>query len=101
MSKKDDLLKPNLLTVHVIIRGMVQGVSFRANLRKRARELHVVGWARNLSDGSVEALLQGENSKIDLLREWCWIGPKSAKVDSVSVERVAMGKTYEDFSILF
>lgn len=100
MFKEDDLGKSTLLTIHVIIRGRVQGVSFRSSLRNKAEELNVAGWTRNLSDGTVEALLQGENRNVDLLCEWCWVGPKSAKVDSVSEERVETEKIYQDFSIL-
>lgn len=101
MSKNVKLGKSDLLTIHVIIRGRVQGVSFRSSLRNKAEELMVAGWARNLSDGSVEALLQGDKRNVDLLRDWCWIGPRSAKVDSINVERVETEKIYQDFSILF
>jgi acylphosphatase len=64
----------------------VQGVFFRAWTREEARTLHVSGWVRNCSDGSVEAQLEGdlgaEEAVIELMRE----GPPGAEVESVQVE---------------
>lgn len=67
------------------IRGLVQGVGFRAALTRRARSLGVAGWVRNLSDGTVEAVVEGDPARVDQVIEWCHRGPRGAAVDAVSV----------------
>jgi acylphosphatase len=63
----------------------VQGVFFRADLRDRARSLGIAGWVRNEPDGSVEASLEGEEERVDLLLSWCRRGPSGARVEEVDV----------------
>lgn len=87
-------------TVHVIILGRVQGVSFRSNLKRRADQVDVKGWTRNLSDGSVEAVLQGEKSKVKEVLEWCRNGPKLARVNSVRESRIDPKTIYRNFVVL-
>lgn len=72
--------------VKVTVRGRVQGVSFRAMMHLIALENGVDGWVRNRSDGSVEALLQGEEESVRRVIEWARVGPPRAKVSSVSEE---------------
>ena len=67
------------------IRGKVQGVYFRESLKNEAHKSGISGWVRNRGDGSVEALLQGEEASVDQLVEWCRHGPPQARVDSVDV----------------
>lgn len=69
----------------VRIRGLVQGVYFRAELRERARARGVAGWVRNVADGSVEAVLEGDEEAVEQLIEWCRRGPRGARVDDVSI----------------
>lgn len=71
---------------HVRITGRVQGVGFRAWMRKTAAHMGIQGWVRNRRDGSVEAVIAGDASKVDEMLTMCWQGPPSAKVDGVSVE---------------
>ncbi len=59
---------------------------FRSSLSVLASEEGVAGWVRNLPDGSVEALLEGEETSIAKLVEWAHHGPPRARVDSVKVE---------------
>ena len=70
--------------IRLIISGKVQGVFFRVSLRDQARDLGVSGWARNTSDGTVEALIEGDSRKVDQIINWCWRGPPGAKVENVS-----------------
>lgn len=70
----------------VIIEGRVQGVFFRDSTRQEAQRLGVTGWVRNRRDGSVEALLEGEEEKVQALIRWCEHGPPLAQVRRVSVE---------------
>ncbi|EXU73673.1 MULTISPECIES: acylphosphatase [Erwinia] len=67
--------------------GVVQGVGFRYHTQSEARHLGLTGYARNLSDGSVEVLIIGEAQKVDALISWLKAGgPRSAKVERVLVE---------------
>lgn len=70
---------------HAIIRGRVQGVSFRACTQAEARQHGVVGWVRNLPDGSVELEAQGEAEAVAALLTWCGHGPRAARVDEIVV----------------
>ena len=71
---------------HLHIRGRVQGVSFRYYTRQQAISKGVNGWVRNLGDGRVEAVVQGDESKVREVIAWCKHGPSSARVDNVWVE---------------
>jgi acylphosphatase len=66
-------------------RGRVQGVFFRSEARDRARSLGLAGWIRNVPDGSVEAVFEGEDERVDALLAWCRRGPAGARVDEVEV----------------
>jgi acylphosphatase len=70
-------------SVHWLVRGRVQGVSFRAFVRKQARVLGVEGWVRNLSTGEVEVAARGSASALARLREVAAAGPMLARVDSL------------------
>ncbi|HME69759.1 MAG TPA: acylphosphatase [Myxococcota bacterium] len=72
-----------LVRRRLIVRGRVQGVAFRYATRERARALGVDGWVRNLPDGSVEAVLEGEPGLVDELAAFCRVGPPAARVDRV------------------
>jgi acylphosphatase len=61
----------------------VQGIGFRDALRSEALRLGVTGWVRNLTDGSVEALAQGDPAAIAALLEWARRGPPAARVERV------------------
>jgi len=68
----------------------VQGVFFRREISYLARQLGVTGWTRNLSDGSVEVVAEGDKEAIDKLIQFCRVGPSGARVRNISVE-------WEDF----
>ncbi len=72
--------------IHVIVRGRVQGVYFRASTRNRARQLGLAGWVRNCPDGSVELIAEGGQEKLAQLVTWCHEGPSGAVVTDASVE---------------
>jgi len=69
----------------VRIHGQVQGVFFRDTARRRAETHGVAGWARNCSDGSVEAVFEGEAEAVEQLVEFCRRGPSRARVDRIDV----------------
>jgi acylphosphatase len=77
---------PQRVTIKIIVKGRVQGVSFRASLRERADRRRVEGWVRNRTDGSVEALLQGFAEDVRDVADWATVGPPLSKVSEVEEE---------------
>ena len=71
---------------HLWIEGRVQGVWFRGACAEQARALDVSGWARNLPDGRVEVVAEGERRAVERLVAWCHHGPPAAQVTGVQVE---------------
>ncbi len=77
---------------HVLGAGRVQGVAFRWYAHARAGELGVDGWVRNLEDGRVEALLEGETERVLAILRWLARGPPAARVTACEVsERAPLG----------
>ncbi len=70
---------------HVRIMGRVQGVYYRSSLQQQAQAMGILGWCRNMPDGSVEALLSGSKEAVDALIQWCHLGPPNAQVERVEV----------------
>ncbi len=70
---------------HVWITGRVQGVFFRAYTRDAAQRIGVTGWVRNLPDGRVEAVLEGEMDKVEAMIEWCREGSPLSRVETVEI----------------
>ncbi len=71
---------------HVIVSGRVQGVFFRDSTQHEARRLGVDGWVRNLDDGTVEAVFEGDVSAVEAMLDFCRGGPERARVDRLEVE---------------
>ena len=74
---------------HVFVSGTVQGVYYRANTRDRATEAGVDGWVRNLPDGRVEAVFEGDEAAVESMVEWCHEWSPAANVSAVD-------ETYEE-----
>jgi acylphosphatase len=84
--------------VHIRIRGLVHGVSFRSSMAQLASDAGVRGWVRNLPDGTVEAFLEGEERKVKRVVDWAKFGPPRARVDKLEVEP-ATPRNHRDFRI--
>lgn len=84
---------------HVIFFGRVQGVFFRDNTRRKAEELGVTGWVRNLRDGSVEALIEGPKEKVEELIEWCRTNQPYARVTEAKVSWEEYRGEFQEFFI--
>ena len=69
----------------VTVRGRVQGVFFRDSTREQAQANGVAGWARNMSDGTVEAVLEGDASAVERVLGFLKSGPSHADVEGVEV----------------
>lgn len=87
--------------VHLVITGRVQGVWFRANTQKKAKTLDLKGWVKNLPDGRVEAVFEGEKEQIDRIIEWCKKGPSFARVDDVQIQWETPMGDFTTFTITY
>lgn len=84
---------------HLLIRGQVQGVCFRYYTRRTALKEGVTGWVRNLPDGRVEVIVEGDEQAVAATIAWCRQGPEIAQVDQIDIlEQDASGE-FADFSI--
>ena len=80
--------------VRVIVSGRVQGVWFRSETERIARERGLAGWVRNRPDGRVEGVFEGNDADVDAAVAWCRRGPRLAQVESVAVsEESPLGET--------
>jgi acylphosphatase len=86
---------------HVIVEGLVQGVSFRDYTRRQAFILHLTGWVRNLSDGSVEAMLCGADSDITRMLDWLRQGSPRSRVDNLRIRQVPATEHFTTFAIRY
>jgi acylphosphatase len=75
-----------MLRARLLVRGRVQGVSFRWSARHEAGRLGLSGWVRNEIDGSVQLEIQGERAAVDAMLAWCRRGPPGASVSGVETE---------------
>ncbi len=87
--------------LHVFVSGRVQGVFFRSNTRKKALELGLTGWVRNLMDGRVEAVFEGDEPTLQKALLWCRKGPSHAAVEDVEVYWEEPTGEFETFSIRY
>ena len=79
--------------------GLVQGVGFRYSARREAKRLQLTGYAKNLSDGTVEILLCGEKPNIKDFIEWCKEGPRLAQVAKLDIKWEEPDREYVTFEI--
>ncbi|MFQ6050446.1 MAG: acylphosphatase [Candidatus Hydrothermarchaeota archaeon] len=86
---------------HVFISGRVQGVFFRSHTRRTAIDLGITGWVRNLRDGRVEAVFEGEKDKVERMINWCRRGPPHAKVTSVDVKWEEYKGEFDGFEVRY
>jgi acylphosphatase len=83
----------------VVVSGRVQGVGFRQHAVEQAQRLGLTGWVRNLPDGRVEALAEGEKAAVETLVAWCKRGPRLARVDEARVSWEPHRGEFADFRI--
>lgn len=86
--------------VHVFVSGKVQGVYYRQTTSYEAQKLNIHGWIRNLRDGRVEAIFEGEKANIDKLLSWCNKGPKDAIVKDIEIIQEQYKNEYTNFQII-
>lgn len=89
-----------MIEIYCVASGKVQNVAYRDYVQTSAGELGLLGWTRNLSDGTVEVCVQGLPDDLKDFVEYLWEGSLSAKVDSVSIDWRTAKEVFEDFSII-
>ena len=73
-------------TVHLVIKGKVQGVFYRATAKDAADEIGITGWVKNTEEGNVEIEASGSNEQLERFVKWCKLGPRRAIVTEVVIE---------------
>jgi len=94
-------MKEEKVGAHVLVSGIVQGVFFRANTAEKAKELSLLGWVKNLPDGRVEAVFEGEKEKIEEIIDWLKSHPGMSKVEKVEVDWQEAKGDFENFEIRY
>tara|TARA_B100000029_G_C16761784_1_gene662117 strand:+ start:198 stop:476 length:279 start_codon:yes stop_codon:yes gene_type:complete len=91
----------SLKQIHIFIAGRVQGVFFRQSTRVMAIKNNVNGWVRNLDDGRVEIVVQGQEKDIDNLTDWCRTGPANSRVDEFELKEEPIIEEFENFEVRY
>jgi acylphosphatase len=87
--------------IHIFIVGRVQGVFFRQSTRVMAIKNNVTGWVKNLNDGRVEIIAEGETQNIDNLIIWCKTGPANSRVDEFELSEENFTSEFENFEVRY
>ena len=87
--------------VRLFIKGKVQGVFFRQALKVMAKKNNVNGWVRNLNDGRVEAVLEGEDLDVSTLVEWAHAGSANARVEDIEIKNEKYKEEFTKFEVLY
>lgn len=89
------------IRVHIWVTGRVQGVYFRYAVEEEAQDRGITGWIRNLPDGRVEGIFEGEGPRIQELLAFCQRGPMYARVDRVEVREEPFRGEFRRFEIRY
>ena len=87
--------------IRIIVTGKVQGVFFRQALKVMAKKNNVFGWVKNLKDGRVEAVLEGDEEKVSRLVEWAHGGPANARVEDVEILNEKFSGEFSKFDVVY
>ncbi len=93
-------MEKEIIRAHIFIEGRVQGVFFRVWTHKKASELALKGWVRNLSDGRVEAVFEGPKEKVEEMVEKCREGPRVAGVKHIDINWEKATGEFKKFEIM-
>lgn len=87
--------------VRIFVTGRVQGVFFRQALKVTAKKNGIFGWVRNLSDGRVEAVLEGDGSRVDRVIKWAHTGPANSRVEDVDIKNEEHLGEFDSFVVRY
>ena len=100
MLSKDMVEKDDLRQAHIVVSGMVQGVSFRHHTAQKAKELCIVGWVKNTTCGNVEITVEGKATVLKEFIDWCHAGSPFSRVEKVAVEWKEPTQMFSSFDVL-
>jgi len=86
---------------HVIISGDVQGVGYRSFLKREAQKLGICGWVKNRDDGTVEAVIQGEDIPLAKIIQKVKVGPDVGWVKDVDIQEEVVNESITTFQVLY
>ena len=89
------------IRAHVFVSGWVQGIFFRQNTKQKAESHGVTGWVRNLDDGRVEAVFEGEEEDVKALVDFCRKGPRGAVITNVDVAFERFTGEFRNFRVTY
>ncbi|WP_168800174.1 acylphosphatase [Methylophaga sp. SB9B] len=84
---------------HLLIKGRVQGVGYRMSTQIAAKKIGLTGWVRNLSDGQVEIVAEGDLIQLQQFVDWAWQGPRFAEVIDIQINEQPVTGEFETFEI--
>ena len=87
--------------IRIFVTGRVQGVFFRQMLKVKAKQNDVYGWVKNLKDGRVEAILEGNTENVSRLVEWAHSGPANAIVENVEIQNEKFTGEFLRFDVIY
>lgn len=89
------------IRAHLLISGRVQGVCYRMETKFAADRFGVLGWVRNMLDGRVEALVEGNRDQVETLIEWCRTGPPAARVHDIEITWEPYRNEFHSFEVTY
>lgn len=89
------------MRARLIVKGIVQGVNFRYYTQRQAQKYNVTGWVMNRPDGTVAALLEGEQGDVETMIDWCRHGPPSARVTELVVQPEEYRGEFQSFLVKY
>ncbi|MGY5148980.1 MAG: acylphosphatase [Candidatus Nitrosopumilus sp. bin_68KS] len=87
--------------IRIFVTGRVQGVFFRQTLKAKAKQNDVFGWVKNLKDGRVESVLEGDIENVTRLVEWAHGGPANAIVEDIEIQNEEFSGEFSKFDVVY
>jgi len=87
--------------IRIFVTGRVQGVFFRQTLKIMAKKNDILGWVKNLKDGRVESVIEGDAENVSIIVEWINSGPANAIVEEVEIHNEKFVREFSKFDVLY
>ena len=87
--------------IRIFVTGRVQGVFFRQTLKIMAKKNDILGWVKNLKDGRVESVIEGDAENVSIIVEWINGGPANAIVEEVEIHNEKFVREFSKFDVLY
>lgn len=90
-----------MVQYEITVNGRVQGVGYRYFVHRKATEMGITGWVKNLVDGSVIIVVQGIEQELKTFIDYLYIGPTRARVDRISANKMQLVTVFDNFSVKY